>query len=184
MPRLFHRIAAATALAAGALFLASCVAEGGDRPTPQPRPPVNPQPDLSCPELYQPVCAQRGNRTRTFSTACQAGLEGWRVIGQGECRGDRTPGGGGMAPKPGQTGDGGPNSGDGGPNSGDNGGDTDSSVGGGDTDGTPPDLAAPTKACTREYRPVCATLGGATKTFGNQCSAEAQGWFTIRPGEC
>ncbi|MCU0831276.1 MAG: protease inhibitor [Rhizobiaceae bacterium] len=121
--------------------------------------------------MYQPVCAVRGDRQRTFGNGCEANAQGWRVVAQGECGGNNAgrpdPGGPG-----GDTDDGGTNGVDFGP------GDTEPAQPGG------PDLGTPTKACTREYAPVCATKGGATRTFGNQCSAEAVGWNVIRRGEC
>lgn len=42
----------------------------------------------------------------------------------------------------------------------------------------------PPMACTQEYRPVCAQRGGSTRTFGNECSARAEGYRVIRNGEC
>lgn len=38
--------------------------------------------------------------------------------------------------------------------------------------------------CTREYRPVCARQGGQVRTFGNACTAEADGFRIISEGEC
>ena len=48
--------------------------------------------DRSCPRQLDPVCARRGNDTRTFVNSCRADEAGFRIISQGECRGD---GGGG-----------------------------------------------------------------------------------------
>lgn len=42
----------------------------------------------------------------------------------------------------------------------------------------------PQQACTMEYRPVCAQRGNQRRTFGNACSAEAEGFRVLRPGEC
>ncbi len=42
----------------------------------------------------------------------------------------------------------------------------------------------PPMACTQEYRPVCAQRGGNTRTFGNECSARAEGYRVIQGGEC
>ena len=39
-------------------------------------------------------------------------------------------------------------------------------------------------ACPMIYQPVCATRGGAFKTFGNGCQARAEGWRTIADGQC
>jgi Kazal-type serine protease inhibitor domain len=49
----------------------------------QPPPPRGPQ---ICTMDYRPVCGQRGDRQRTFSNACLANAEGFRVIAQGQCR--------------------------------------------------------------------------------------------------
>ncbi len=49
----------------------------------QPRP--GPAP-VACTMQHDPVCAQRGDRQRTFSNACLARAEGFRVIAQGQCR--------------------------------------------------------------------------------------------------
>ncbi|WP_366931283.1 Kazal-type serine protease inhibitor domain-containing protein [Nitratireductor sp.] len=35
-----------------------------------------------------------------------------------------------------------------------------------------------------EYNPVCARRGGEQRTFGNACSARAQGFRIVRPGTC
>lgn len=49
--------------------------------------------------------------------------------------------------------------------------------GGGGDDGPP-------RFCTREYNPVCARRGRDIRTFGNACTAEADGYRIIAPGEC
>ena len=38
--------------------------------------------------------------------------------------------------------------------------------------------------CTREYDPVCARDGRDVRTFGNACSARAEGYRILYPGEC
>ena len=38
--------------------------------------------------------------------------------------------------------------------------------------------------CTREYDPVCARAGGDVRTFGNACSARADGYRILYAGEC
>lgn len=47
--------------------------------------PPRPEP-LLCPQIYQPVCATRNGRTRTFGNSCEADASGWRVVARGECR--------------------------------------------------------------------------------------------------
>lgn len=42
----------------------------------------------------------------------------------------------------------------------------------------------PQQACTLEYRPVCGERRGLSRTFGNACSAEAEGFRVVHPGEC
>lgn len=52
----------------------------------RPRRPVfyDPEPDF-CTQQYDPVCAVRNGRERTFSNACMARVEGWRVVDEGPC---------------------------------------------------------------------------------------------------
>jgi hypothetical protein len=50
--------------------------------------------DRACPKNLDPVCARRGNDTRTFANSCRADEAGFRVISEGECRGDGGGGGG------------------------------------------------------------------------------------------
>ncbi|OQM76963.1 hypothetical protein BFN67_11840 [Pseudaminobacter manganicus] len=75
----------AIAVVFAALTLAGCnvaVDQGpGYRPLP-PRP--GPQ---ACTMEYMPVCASRHGKRRTFSNACGARSAGYRIIGQGQCRG-------------------------------------------------------------------------------------------------
>lgn len=42
----------------------------------------------------------------------------------------------------------------------------------------------PQRACTMEYRPVCAERRGHRQTFGNSCVAEAEGFRVVHRGEC
>lgn len=69
-----------------AAFLTGCtvvVEEEGPRP-PRPDPRV-------CTQQYDPVCAQRGDRRRTFGNACTARAEGWRPIHPGQCQAGGPP---------------------------------------------------------------------------------------------
>lgn len=43
----------------------------------------------------------------------------------------------------------------------------------------------PTKACTKEYMPMCGvTIAGTTQTFGNKCTLEADNATLLYAGEC
>jgi hypothetical protein len=46
--------------------------------------PPRPEPIL-CPQIYQPVCAIRNGRERTFGNSCEADASGWRTVSRGEC---------------------------------------------------------------------------------------------------
>lgn len=64
------------------------IGRGECRPSRPERPDDRPQ---ACTMEYNPVCARRGNQTRTFSNSCTAESSGFRVIGRGECRSDDRP---------------------------------------------------------------------------------------------
>jgi hypothetical protein len=66
--------------------LSACVAEVSGPPRPLPGP-SRPQ---MCTFEHRPVCAQRGNSIRTFSNACLARVDGFRVVHQGQCRRPQT----------------------------------------------------------------------------------------------
>lgn len=141
-----------------------------DRPEyPDQRPPRPPQSDRpqACPMIYAPVCAQRGNDRQTFENACQANAAGYGVIRQSECRGDggqRPPGGPGGSVPGGVPGSSGPSQ--------------------PPVTNQPPQQPGPPGACTREFAPVCGTVGGARQTFSNACMAREAGARQIRPGQC
>jgi hypothetical protein len=121
----------------------------------RPLPPPRPGPAPQvCPQIYAPVCAVRGNQRETMPNQCVAEARGFRVIDDGECR--RGP--------PGRPPVGGPP-----PIS--------------RPPGPPPGQGEP-QFCTREYAPVCARRGPVQRTFGNACSAEAEGFQVVRPGGC
>jgi hypothetical protein len=178
------------AVLVGPLLLASCVVESGPLP-----PDDGPR---ACTMEYDPVCARRFGERRTFSNSCAADAAGYDVIRRGECRRDGGGGGGGgeeprfcteqydpvCARRGGQRqtfanackadvagyrvisqgecrGGGG--------------------VGGGNDDDDDDDGP---RACTREYAPVCARRGDRIRTFGNACTAEADGYRVISDGEC
>ena len=63
-------------LAAG--LLSACTVAVVDTPRP-----VGPR---ACTFEHAPVCGQRGDRQRTFSNACLARAEGFRVVSRGQCR--------------------------------------------------------------------------------------------------
>ncbi|WP_426236087.1 Kazal-type serine protease inhibitor domain-containing protein [Pararhizobium sp. DWP1-1-3] len=56
---------------------------GNDRPGDGSGPPREPQ---MCTNEYAPVCARQGGREQTFPNGCTAQAQGFRVIGDGECR--------------------------------------------------------------------------------------------------
>lgn len=45
-------------------------------------------------------------------------------------------------------------------------------------------LAAEPTMCTMQYDPVCATKDGSTRTYGNSCTAGAEGAVILHGGEC
>lgn len=44
-----------------------------------------------CPQIYDPVCAERWGEERTFPNACEARVAGWRIVANAQCRSDRYP---------------------------------------------------------------------------------------------
>jgi Kazal-type serine protease inhibitor-like protein len=77
MKRISSRSIVLHLLAAG--VLSACTVAVVDTPRPIPRP-------QACTFEYAPVCGQRGDRLRTFSNACLARAEGFRVVARGQCR--------------------------------------------------------------------------------------------------
>lgn len=70
------------ALAVAGMMLASCTVVVDEPPPPRP-----PRPGpIVCTQEYAPVCARRGDDTRTFGNACSARAEGYRILYSGECR--------------------------------------------------------------------------------------------------
>lgn len=141
---------------AGVMFLAGCVAEGG----PDYRPPVRPGPSQPqmCPMIYAPVCGERGSSRKTFGNACQARADGYRIVGNGQCRSRPVtgPGSGWGGERPGPP----------------------------PHQGNRPGRPGPVAACTREYMPVCARRGNAKQTFPNRCEAERAGYRITNGGQC
>lgn len=163
-----------------------------------------PRPQPMCTQEYAPVCAQRGNDRQTFGNTCQARASGFRVIERGECRGvgrpDPRPDAGRActreyAPVCGQRGrdrqtfpnacearNGGYDivgrgeCGSGRPDR-----DRDDRN---DRDRPGRDQSGGTRMCTQEYAPVCASRGSSTRTFGNSCQADVEGFRVVRRGEC
>jgi hypothetical protein len=179
--KLFARLGV---LAFAGLVLWSCAVVVEEDRYPRPLPPERPQ---MCTQQYDPVCAQRGDRRQTFGNACMAAAEGFRIVHPGECRAGRPPieeprfctreyrpvcavrgsrqqtfSNACMAEVEGfrvvHSGECRPQS------------------------GRPP--SGGQQACTMEYQPVCAVRGNRMRTFGNACSANAEGWRIVRPGEC
>ena len=162
----------------GAVVLSACTVVEGPGPGPGPYPGPRPEPGARfCTREYQPVCARRGSERQTFPNSCEADRAGFRVIRNGQCRGDGGwDGGGGPGPWPGTRPPRPEYPGPGtrpprpeypGP-------------------GTRPPRPDPEQAfCTRDYRPVCATRRGSTRTFGNACEARAADYRIVdQNGPC
>lgn len=73
------------ALAVLAIVVAACTVVVDEGPGPRP-PYPGPGPQF-CTREYEPVCARRGGDRQTFANACMARRSGYRVIGDGQCRG-------------------------------------------------------------------------------------------------
>ncbi|WEX09391.1 Kazal-type serine protease inhibitor domain-containing protein [Chelativorans sp. AA-79] len=177
--KFLKNLAGLGALAFAGLILWSCTVVVDEEP--RPRPPEGPR---ICTQHYQPVCAARGDRRRTFSNACIAQSEGFRPIHPGECRDTRPPQActreyrpvcavrsgrertfpnacmaeaDGYRPiHPGECRQSG---------------------------GRPPQSDRP-QFCTQQYEPVCAVRGNRMRTFGNACEAQSSDYRIIRRGEC
>lgn len=111
------------------------------------RPDIDDDRPRVCTREYSPVCARQGRREQTFSNACMAEADGFRVIGRGECRRRedvRPVDDSGLLP--------------------------------------PPDRRL--QACTREFAPVCARQGRREQTFPNACTARAEGFRVTDNGPC
>ncbi|MDQ6436713.1 Kazal-type serine protease inhibitor [Mesorhizobium sp. LHD-90] len=169
-------------LAVGLAILAACnvvVEESG---------PSRPRPDGGfCTREFDPVCGRRGGDQRTFANACLADNAGFRVVRRGECRrGDDRPDEPRACTREYD------------PVCARRGGDrrTFSNAcvareagyrvldrgecrrgdGGGGGDGP--------RACTLDYRPVCARRGGDVRTFANACTAESARYRIVGNGPC
>jgi len=114
------------------------ISTGSCRPAASVRPPAPPRP-VACTMEHAPVCATRNNRQRTFSNACLARAENFRVISNGACR-------------------------------------PAASV-------RPPAPPRPV-ACTMEHAPVCATRNNRRRTFSNACLARAEQFRVVHRGTC
>lgn len=84
------RIHSVATLSAMLLLLSACTGTVETTPAPV-RPAPGPTPEISCPMVYDPVCASNGRQSRTFGNVCEAGVAGWRVVARGECRGGGGP---------------------------------------------------------------------------------------------
>lgn len=130
------------------------------------RPDPRPDEGRACTREYAPVCGSRGRDRQTFANACEARSSGFNVIGRGECQirrpdvgwSDRDEGRDRDRERPRDR----------------------------DRDRDRDDRERPRdqRACTMEYNPVCGQRGRDRKTFGNTCSAGAEGYRVIGPGEC
>lgn len=135
-------------------LLTACVVVD-EGPGYRPPPPRPRPPAQACTMEYAPVCGVRGSDSRTFGNSCQARANGYRISHQGACRsGGDRPGAGGRP--------------------------------GADRPGwdRPDRPERPSRACTREYAPVCASSRGQLRTFPNACEARAADWRIVRSGTC
>lgn len=121
------------------MTLSGCVVVEEPGPIYPPPGPPGPGP-IVCPQIYAPVCGERGGNFETFPNQCTANARGFRVVYDGECR---------RGPPP-----------------------------------FPPGPPSGPQFCTREYNPVCARRGPVVRTFGNACSARAEGFQIIHGGQC
>jgi Kazal-type serine protease inhibitor domain len=149
-----------------------------------------------CSREYDPVCARRGGDQRSFANSCLADEAGYRIARRGECRGggDESAGGGDgtrtctreyrpvCATRRGSE-----------PRTFPNACEAEAAryrpVSNGECRGGGDDFAGgggeQPRACTREYRPVCAARRGSEpRTFPNGCEAEAARYRIVSDGPC
>ncbi|MEO3384802.1 protease inhibitor [Mesorhizobium sp. CAU 1741] len=159
----------AAGLAITGTILAACVVveeSPGMRPPPPPG-----RGGGICTREYAPVCGEYRGRFQTFGNACVARSEGYSIVSRGECRGERPrPPRGNERPRPRP----------------EFGNDRPRPPIRGERPRPPVERERPRPqvACTQDYRPVCAQRDSDVRTFGNECSAAAEGYRMIRPGEC
>jgi len=156
------------------MTLSACTATVDTGPT---RPPGPSRPQM-CTMEHAPVCGQRGNQSRTFSNACLARSEGFRVMHDGQCRASSMPCTREFQPVCARQGS--------------------------RTRTFDNSCLARSAGFTVQHRgecmrfspgpapaacpmieaPVCAARGNRTRSFANECMARAEGYRTIRPGNC
>ena len=173
-----------------------CRGGGFDRPRPE-RP-------RYCPSIYDPVCARRGGDRRTFGNSCEADRAGYDVIRGGTCRRNEGPISEPRPPRPDRPDRPRPDR----PDRPDRPRPEEPRPDRPRPEEPRPDRPRPeqprpdrpqaeqprpprpstpppaTQACTREYAPVCAGVGGGTRTFANACEARAAGGAIVKRGAC
>lgn len=172
-----------TGLAGAIIMLAGCVVveEGpGYRPAPSRPGPV------ACTREYAPVCGERRGERQTFANSCLARADGFRIASQGACRAGSNAGSGnwGNRPNTNRPGQNRPDANRPGQNR------PDASRPGQNRPGQDrPSQSRPgdrqdSRACTREYAPVCATRGRDSRTFSNSCEARSANYRVVSSGRC
>ncbi|TYR29695.1 hypothetical protein FY036_22895 [Mesorhizobium microcysteis] len=204
----FAKMSAALAVVATVLAACVVVEEG-----PGPRPPRPDRPPEMCTREYAPVCGERRGERQTFGNACMARADGFRIVGQGECRRERPPQQQTACPMIYQPVCGerrgerrtfgnscsagaegfrvvgqGECRGDGRPGGGRPGdgrpGDGRPGDGGGRPGAGGPGGGNQQVACPMIFDPVCARRGNDQRTFGNSCEANSANYRVVRAGSC
>lgn len=177
-------------------LLTGCVAVDG--------PPPGAGPGF-CSREYAPVCARRGGDRQSFRNACEARRAGYRIVADGRCRSEaisdprpsrperprpetprpdrprpETPRPERPQPQPEQPRPERPSPERPRPEQPEQ----ERPRPQPEQSRPQPERPRPPQACTREYAPVCGSVGGGTRTFPNACEARAAGAQVVKQGAC